>query len=335
MTVVLERTGSSLGTYEELSAQDEEVATRHTPVREVGSESLRAVLAGFDSALGTPMAPMWTFVRTQLQSTGPDPLEAAYVALQLAPAKLMEVLAVGHRLRLMLVVKTDAHPATPPSVSALTGPTVPPAPFRAGAARSPRCRQSRPAGRGSSWVHPCAMCAKPQASRSTFYSWANQMDPRPRLPSQGRLWALVQLVDDLEELLGAPPAAWLRANEEARAMLVGRFSMMSPSSLRGRAGNGSRRLHRSTQVCSPSAPTVSTPTRSRRSCRSGRGESLRPRPLSQAAAEVTETELGTRRAFPGWDSPSRWAAATPSETASRTSDGSLAVGRRVGQVAPR
>jgi hypothetical protein len=54
------------------------------------------------------------------------------------------------------------------------------------------------------------VCEAADITRSTFYSWVNQEDSRPRLPSQGRLWALVQLVDDLEELLGAPPAAWLR-----------------------------------------------------------------------------------------------------------------------------
>jgi transcriptional regulator with XRE-family HTH domain len=223
MTAVLDRTGSSLGTYEELSAQDEEVATRHTPVREVGSASLRAVLAGFDSALGTPMAPMWTFVRTQPQSTGTDLVEEAHAAFRSHVRQALGVLA-RHRLRLMLVVNTDAYPANPASVLALTGPTVPPLPS---AAVLPEAQDIVKAVRrleGRLGLTARDVCEAAGISRSAFYNWAKTEGPRPRVPSQGRLWALVQLVDDLEELLEAPPVGWLLANEAAKAMLIeGRF----------------------------------------------------------------------------------------------------------------
>lgn len=217
MTAVLERTGSSLGSYEELSAQDEVVATRHTPVREVGNDSLRAVLAGFDSALPVPMAPLWTFVPTQLQSTGPDPLTAVYVALRTQIRQAVET--VRQSLRLMLVVNTDTYPAHPPRAAIVKNPTV----SLPGAPVLPEAHDVVNAVRhveGRLGLPVRDVCEAADITRSTFYSWVNQEDSRPRLPSQGRLWALVQLVDDLEELLGAPPAAWLRANEEARALIV-------------------------------------------------------------------------------------------------------------------
>jgi hypothetical protein len=58
----------------------------------------------------------------------------------------------------------------------------------------------------------------------TYHSWAQPSAPRPRLTSQGRLWALVQLVDDLPELLDVPLRQWVLADPDRLATLrTGRF----------------------------------------------------------------------------------------------------------------
>ncbi len=53
----------------------------------------------------------------------------------------------------------------------------------------------------------------------TYHSWARPSAPRPRLASQGRLWALAQLVDDLPEILDVPIRQWLLADPE-RLMIL-------------------------------------------------------------------------------------------------------------------
>jgi hypothetical protein len=55
--------------------------------------------------------------------------------------------------------------------------------------------------------------------KSTFYSWKLPHSPRPRLSSQGQLWALVQTVDDLDETLGGGIRRWLRMDAHRRTLL--------------------------------------------------------------------------------------------------------------------
>jgi len=58
----------------------------------------------------------------------------------------------------------------------------------------------------------------------TYHSWAQPSAPRPRLASQGRLWALAQLVDDLPEVLDVPIRQWLLADSKRLvALRAGRF----------------------------------------------------------------------------------------------------------------
>lgn len=58
----------------------------------------------------------------------------------------------------------------------------------------------------------------------TYHSWTKPSAPRPRLTSQGRLWALAQLVDDLPELLDVPIRQWVLADpNRLTALRAGRF----------------------------------------------------------------------------------------------------------------
>jgi hypothetical protein len=57
-------------------------------------------------------------------------------------------------------------------------------------------------------------------SRSSFYSWNSPNAPRPRVSSQGHLWELAQLVDDLDELLGESLQRWMLADPQRRVSLA-------------------------------------------------------------------------------------------------------------------
>jgi hypothetical protein len=58
-------------------------------------------------------------------------------------------------------------------------------------------------------------------SKSTFHTWDQPNGPRPRTASQGRLWALAELVDDLTDYLGARDRVgpWLLADNARRSLL--------------------------------------------------------------------------------------------------------------------
>jgi hypothetical protein len=55
----------------------------------------------------------------------------------------------------------------------------------------------------------------------TYYSWSAQGVAQPRLASQGSLWKLVQVTDDLTQLLGADLTRWMRADPRHRILLEG------------------------------------------------------------------------------------------------------------------
>lgn len=280
MTAVLERTGSSLGTFEELSAQDEKAVERHTPARDVASDSLRAALAGFDSALGAPMAPLWSFSRTQPQSTGPEPASAGHT-LFLSYARQALDLLTRHSLHLMLLVNADAYPAVPPSVMAVAGPA---SLFASSAAALPDGEDVVSAVRsieGRLGLSVRQVCDAAGISKSALYTWARPGGPRPRLTSQRRLWALVQLVEDLEDLLEESPGVWLLANPAARTMVIeGRFDDVTDlvrAKDRGRTGRAAPEYARllavgADRLDSDSEPPVA-PARPRRV---SQAESVKP-----------------------------------------------------------
>ena len=58
-----------------------------------------------------------------------------------------------------------------------------------------------------------------QIKKSSFYSW-KKSHARPRVASQGCLWALAQVVDELAETVSGPLRAWVLADGRRRAALV-------------------------------------------------------------------------------------------------------------------
>jgi hypothetical protein len=67
-----------------------------------------------------------------------------------------------------------------------------------------------------------------EISRRTFYSWKKLQSGQPRLASVGRLWALVQTVEDLVDTLGGRVARWMREDPRRRELLTsGKFDELT------------------------------------------------------------------------------------------------------------
>ncbi len=217
MTTVLEHTGSTLGDYEELTAPDEQLGSRHTQAQNISSLNLRLLLAGFDSALDEPMAPLRSFLATHPDATG--------ASISNEGADRSEGSAAG-------LLRTPMPPLfrVPTSV-ATTDLTLKADPQRLPGITEPGLTYSAEdavvAVKDLSWrlgLPQRDICKAAGVSRSAYYSWNQSDAPRPRVASQGRLWALVQFAEDLEDLLDVPPAHWLLASPRQRDQLLdGRF----------------------------------------------------------------------------------------------------------------
>jgi hypothetical protein len=57
-------------------------------------------------------------------------------------------------------------------------------------------------------------------ARRTFYSWGKSQVRRPRLASEGRLWSLVQVTEDLVSILGRDLVNWMKADSRRRDWLT-------------------------------------------------------------------------------------------------------------------
>lgn len=93
-------------------------------------------------------------------------------------------------------------------------------------------------------------CAAAGIAWRTFQSWTPET--RPRVASQGRLWQLIHLAEDLTALLGNDVAEWVAANPRARqAILVGRFGEAMNELIGDRARRGTYRDPGMSQTMQP------------------------------------------------------------------------------------
>jgi hypothetical protein len=218
MTMILERTGSTLGSYEELTSFDERRVSRHTPARDVPDLGLEEILAGFDAALAEPMAPLRSFAVTHTDATGASIFDIGHDVFATFVVGLLTA-AMHHTFRL-------------PAVVAAPVPTVETTPQELPVVAAPGPASGAEdvvaAIKALSWrlgLPQRDICEAADVSRSAYYTWSQPGAPCPRVASQGRLWALVQFTEDLEELLEIPPGHWLLADPGRREQLLdGRFN---------------------------------------------------------------------------------------------------------------
>ena len=217
MTITLERTGSTLGDYEELTSFDEQLVSRHTPARDVTNQDLQQVLAGFDIALAEPMAPLRSFVVTHADATGASISDIGHAVVATSVVGLLTA-AMHHTFRLLTLVATPALAVDVASEELLVA---------AEPGLTSDAEDVVAAIKSLSWrlgLPQRDICEAADVSRSAYYTWNQPGAPRPRVASQGRLWALVQFTEDLEELLDTPPGQWLLARPGRREQLLdGRF----------------------------------------------------------------------------------------------------------------
>jgi hypothetical protein len=188
MTPALAPTGSALGDYEQLTSREATSTARHTRLRQVEDPVLRAALGYFEDALTEPMSAL-----AVLRSvTG---LNQTYV-LDGGQA----VYGVVSPLADQRTVNVPVAPALPdtPDVPAVTGQDDAVLVVEQLVARLGLPLRDVLAAAG--------------VNRSTFYNWRSPAAPRPRVASQGQLWALAQTVADLDELLAGDVRGWLLAD---------------------------------------------------------------------------------------------------------------------------
>lgn len=183
MTLALAPTGSALGDLEQLCAHDAAIAKLHTRPRSVEDPALRDALERFDSALTTPICD-----RTWLRAT----------------TRLSETFLFGWGTAFFDVVSTGIQQAD----QAETG-VADPVAGQDDAVSVVEDLTARLGLPGKDVLIAAGI------SKSTFHTWKKPKGarvPRPRVASQGRLWALAQAVEDLEELLGGGLRGWLLAD---------------------------------------------------------------------------------------------------------------------------
>lgn len=184
MTLALAPTGSSLGDYEQIAAHNAKVAARHTRLWTVDA-TLRDTLGHFDDTITAPMAA---------------------VAMLRAGTGLTETFLIEHGTAFYDVVSTIAQQAADEPATGVAG-------------NDDAVTVTEDLA-GRLGVPVNAVLAAAGISRSTYYSWKKPAAPRPRVASQGRLWALAQSVEDLEELLGGSPRGWLLADPTRLELLT-------------------------------------------------------------------------------------------------------------------
>lgn len=202
MTLALAPTGASLGDYERLATHDLESVQQHTRLRAIADPALRGALHLFDSVSASPMS----MVRALQSSTG-----------------LTETFLLDRGAEFFDVVSTVAARATA-AIAVLDAGTA--------AAEADEEVDASISGRDDAVAVVDGLTARLDLPirdvlaaagirKSTFYTWKAPEARRPRVASQGRLWALAQAVEDLEELVGGSLRGWLLA-DPARLRLLRR-----------------------------------------------------------------------------------------------------------------
>jgi hypothetical protein len=195
------RTGGSLGDYEQMTAQVATSADQHTRVREVDNPALREALGQFDRLQTDPLGALCSLRSV----TGPT---MTYLLDQRTASFELVSFCTEEQSAIALTTAVVARAAGGSSETEHTG--------RHDAVTVVK----EIAARLGVPVRDVLLASG--ISRSTYYYWAKATTAlRPRLASQGKLWALVQAVEGLASLFGDQLHGWLLA-DPARVELLRR-----------------------------------------------------------------------------------------------------------------
>jgi hypothetical protein len=201
VTLALAPTGSALGDFEQLFAHDAAIAKLHTRPRSVEDPALRDALEHFDTALTTPICD-----RTRRRATTGLPETFLFGWGTTSFDVVSTITKQADQARQAGIGIADPVAGRDDAVSVVEDLTA-----RLGL---PEKDVLTAAG----------------ISKSTFHTWKKPKGakvPRPRVASQGRLWALAQAVEDLEELLDGGLRGWLLADAtRVRLLRAGDFDAL-------------------------------------------------------------------------------------------------------------
>lgn len=184
--MMVRSTGAALGDREQLASFEPATVERHTRLGTVGNPALRDALGQFDIALTELTAPLTVF----------DVLEAI-------PVHAHVLVERGRTFELVSRLAGGVSPEAQELVDGFDD--------AASVVDDLASRLGLP-------VRDVLVAA--DVSRSTFYSWKSPDAPRPRVSSQGRLWALAQTVEDLEQLVPGSLRQWLLSDRSRRVLLM-------------------------------------------------------------------------------------------------------------------
>ncbi len=211
MTATFTPTGSTLGDYEDLAAYEAETNDHHTPIGVVSNPGLLEVLNGFNKAIREPLAALRGFVRETMavdpsrsQSSDPscgkwEPQRIPLVLSDHMPTCIVTLLVLG--------LTTDDTPAS--EIGRVHSSPVSGVDNVVEVIEETSRRIALPLK---------DVLAAAGVKKSTYHSWKAGGVMTPQLASQGRLWELVQFVEDFTEVHDFPIQQWL-LTDEARQQL--------------------------------------------------------------------------------------------------------------------
>jgi hypothetical protein len=203
-------TGAISGRSERIFSRENASSQKHTPITKIFDPKLRVAIQIFSDALDEPMNTMRNLFDTYLANSSLGLRRNVVIGVESHDPKVTSFIGGPLQVQLSTWIKDDwlipsdlprselqraPHPVTDGADNAVT------------AVLSISNRVGLP-------IRDVVEAAG--ISRSSFYSWRTPQAPEPRVSSQGRLWELAQLVEDLEELVGSSVDRWLMAEPQRR-----------------------------------------------------------------------------------------------------------------------
>ncbi len=226
MTQTLDRTGNTAGDFEWMSSRREAVSENQTRTAPIADSSLKEALGLFDSVQGDILAPIYArfaFAECANKERSNTYFQIAEGTRNWVGDPVLRLFFDDRRtFELSLWVRTGAFETV---MGTRISEDLPPQTLTSGSANPADVLldMSRRLGLPMEQVLDAT-----DIPSSTFYHWKkSEGATKPRLASHRRLWALVQFVEDAEEIVGPSLQQWILARPERReSLFAGNFDAL-------------------------------------------------------------------------------------------------------------
>ena len=228
MTMMLDRTGATTGDFDWMSSRSETSSENQTRPAPITDPNLREALGFLDSLHGEIMAPIYARLATTectKQNLLSDFVQMTEGTPDLAKSTVMRLLLDDRRALEFSLWVCNSAMSTVGSTQTYEDEAV----LTSGDTRIVEvlADMTRRLGLPMEQVLEAA-----DIPSSTYYWWKANPEVQPRLASQRRLWALVQLVEDAEEVVGSSLQQWILSRPERRGLLLaGKFDALLRSAM--------------------------------------------------------------------------------------------------------